>query len=72
MKKKAKANLHKMTTEELQKELADNQKKLAELGISRYTKQSKNVRERKALRNHIAVMQTILREKELYEKENSK
>ena len=65
MKKKEKTNLHSKNQGELAKELKDAEKKLGEFLVTRYSKQSKNVREARTLRNTIAVAKTIMRQKEL-------
>lgn len=65
MKKKERASLKAMTTKELVKVLVDAKTALAILTMNRYTKQSKNVREGRALRRKIAIISTLLRQKEL-------
>jgi ribosomal protein L29 len=65
MKQKDITALHTMSEAELAKKLSVAQASLAMLVKDRYTKQSKNVREGKALRIEIARLSTILREKEL-------
>lgn len=65
MKKKEKISFVSMKTDELVKVISGTQLKLAQLVRDRYSKQSKNVREGKALRQKIAVAKTILHIKEL-------
>lgn len=64
MKQKEKTSLRGMTIVELKKQLTDMQQKLAALRLSRYTKQSKNVRESKVMRQKVAVLSSIICEKE--------
>ncbi len=54
-----------MNAAELGKVLVDAKTALAILTMNRYTKQSKNVREGKALRRKIARVSTLMRQKEL-------
>ncbi len=54
-----------MTASELGKVLVDAKTALAILVMNRYTKQSKNVHEGTALREKIAIVSTLLRQKEL-------
>ncbi len=65
MKKKEITNMHSNSEAELVKAIADAEGKLAQQKVTRYSKQSKNVRESRTLRNKIAVAKTILRYKEL-------
>ena len=65
MKTKAQATLSSMTSQELTKVLIDAKMALAILTMNRYTKQSKNVREGKVLRQKIALVLTFLKQKEL-------
>lgn len=65
MKKKEKTSLQSMTIEELRKVLADAKTALAIFVMNRYTKQSKNVREGRALREKIARIFSFIRQKEL-------
>lgn len=65
MKKKERASLKAMTTKELVKVLVDAKTALAILTMNRYTKQSKNVREGTALHRKIAIVSSLLRQKEL-------
>ncbi len=65
MKKKEKQSLQSMSTEALSKDLRQITDKLAATLLSRYTKQSKNIREARTMRRKIAVIKTILRQKEL-------
>ena len=65
MKKKEKTSVKAMTALELGKVLADARTALAILTMNRYTKQSKNVHEGTALRRKIAIVSTVLRQKEL-------
>jgi ribosomal protein L29 len=64
MKKKEKTQLHSMKKEELQKAVIETKEKLAQILVNRYSKQSKNVRDVRALRHKIAVAMTILHTKE--------
>lgn len=50
---------------ELGKQVLDVREKLAAHKFDRYTKQSKNLREAWGLRQKLAVMLTVLKEKEL-------
>lgn len=54
-----------MKREELVKVLADAQNALSILMSNRYSKQSKNVREGRMLKRKIAVVSTLMRQKEL-------
>lgn len=65
MKAKAQTTLKSMTDKELVKVLLDAKTALAILTMNRYTKQSKNVREGKVLREKIAIVSTLLRQKEI-------
>lgn len=65
MKKKEKQTVVNMTTQELGKVLADARTALTILTMNRHTKQLKNVREGTALRRKIAVVSTLLRQKEI-------
>lgn len=65
MKTKEKQTLTAMKREELVKVLADAESALAILTLGRYSKQSKNTREGRALRTKIAVIKTLMRQKEL-------
>jgi ribosomal protein L29 len=65
MKTKAQTALKAMTAVELLKVLVDAKTALAILTMNRYTKQSKNVREGKSLREKIAIVSTFLRQKEI-------
>lgn len=65
MKTKAQTALKAMTAVELLKVLVDAKTALAILTMNRYTKQSKNVREGKSLREKIAIVSTLLRQKEI-------
>lgn len=65
MKIKEKTSLHQATETQLKKQILDLEKSLAGIMANRYTKQSKNVREARQLRHKLAVMKTILHQKEL-------
>lgn len=66
MKKKEQTSLQSMTAVELGKVLVDAKTALAIRQLAdRYTKQSKNVREGRALREKIAIVSTLLRQKEI-------
>jgi ribosomal protein L29 len=62
MKSKEKQTLAAMTTDEIKKVLIDAQNALDILVLN---KPSKNVREGRALKRKIAVIQTLMRQKEL-------
>ncbi len=64
MKKKEKTSLVTASTIELEKQLAETAKKLASLRLERYTKQMKNTREARTLRKDIAIIKTVIRQKE--------
>lgn len=64
MKKKEITQLHSNTLVELGKLVADSESKLAQYKVNRYSKQSKNTRVGRAMRNKIAVMKTIMHLKE--------
>lgn len=65
MKKKDRESLRTETVESLKKKLDEHYQSLARIAKERYTKQSKNVREGKGVRQQIARIKTLLREKEL-------
>lgn len=65
MKKKEKSALKAMSKEELANVLLDAKTALAIFASNRYTKQSKNVREGRALRVKITFVSTLLRQKEM-------
>lgn len=65
MKVKEKQTLKAMKTDELAKVLADAQSALEIYVMGRYSKQSKNSREGRALSRKIAVVKTYIRQKEL-------
>ncbi len=65
MKKKEKQTLTTMGVEELRKVLADAARALAIYSVGRYSKPSKNVREGTALKRKIAIVETLIRQKEL-------
>jgi len=65
MKKKEKQTLMALKLEELAKILADAKNALDILSIGRYSKQSKNAHEGTALVRKIAVVKTLMRQKEL-------
>jgi ribosomal protein L29 len=65
MKTKAQTALKALSDKELVKVLVDAKTALAILTMNRYTKQSKNVHEGTALRRKIAIVSTLLRQKEL-------
>ena len=65
MKRKEKDTLRSSTLEELRKKLVESTRELARMQQERYTKQSKNVRQGKSVRLHIARISTLIREKEL-------
>ncbi len=65
MKRKEKDSLRSISLEELKKKLTDSVNELAQVAQERYTKQSKNVRFAKSVRQRIARIKTVIREKEL-------
>ena len=65
MKKKEKASYHQMTVEELKSTLAQVNGELKTLLVTKQTKQIKNTREERQMRRKRAVIQSILRVKEL-------
>lgn len=65
MKRKDKENLRSNSIEELKKKVEDATRELVRIAQERYTKQSKNVREKKMVRLKIAQIKTLIREKEL-------
>jgi ribosomal protein L29 len=65
MKRKEKTSLQSMNGAELSKVLVDAKTALAIGAMNRYTKQPKNVREGRALREKIARVATLIRQKEL-------
>lgn len=65
MKKKEKQTMAGMKIEELKKVLADATRALDIYMIGRYSKPSKNVREGTALKRKIAIVETLIRQKEL-------
>lgn len=64
MKQKEKTALRSQSVAELKKRRSETEQKLAAFRLSRYTKQSKNVRESKQLRQQIAILSTVIAEKE--------
>ncbi len=65
MKKKEKQTLSAMGKEELGKVLTDAKRALAIYAVGRYSKPAKNVREGTALKRKIAIIETLMRQKEL-------
>ena len=65
MKIKAKQELHQKTIIQLQKEVAKTEKELAKLRLELKAGKVKNVRGLMNQRHRLAVLKTILREKEL-------
>lgn len=65
MKKKEKQELHQKTTAQLQKEVAKAEKTLAKLRLELKAGKVKNVRGLMNQRYHLAILKTILKEKEL-------
>ena len=65
MKAKEKEALRAMSVEELKKKSVELYQSLALIAKERYTKQSKNVREGKGVREQIARVKTLIHEKEL-------
>jgi ribosomal protein L29 len=65
MKKKDRQIIFQTDVIELKKQARELEKALAAGEVNRYTNQSKNVRERKNLRRKLAVIRTVIRQKEL-------
>lgn len=65
MKKKDKATMMSMKPQELSKAILETEKKLADFRVFRYSKQSKNVREGRSLKNKITVLKTAQRMEEI-------
>jgi ribosomal protein L29 len=65
MKTKEKQSMASMKVEELKKVLLDAQSALSIFVMGRFGKQSKNQREGRVLKRKIAVILTIIRQKEL-------
>jgi ribosomal protein L29 len=70
MKRNAKNEAVQQSAAELSKRIADMKQKIAQMGVNRYTKQTKNVREALNLRRSVAVLSTILRAKRITETED--
>lgn len=65
MKRKDKETLSKSDLKELSKLISDTRQELVSLGINQNTKPEKNSRKARQLRNKLAVLLTIFRQKEL-------
>jgi ribosomal protein L29 len=65
MKKKELSTISAQDKNELQKEVRTIRAKIIEMNVAKMTKPSKNVRERKSLRNRLAIILSIIRQKEL-------
>ncbi len=65
MKKKERQTLIAMAATELTKVLVDAETALGLVFLNKHTKPSRNVRESRALRLKIAIVSTLLRQKEL-------
>ncbi|OGG04998.1 hypothetical protein A2Z33_06945 [Candidatus Gottesmanbacteria bacterium RBG_16_52_11] len=65
MKNKEKTALKASDKDELIRNAAALSDKLAQMHVSRYTNPPKNLREQRAMRRKLAVILTLLREKEL-------
>lgn len=65
MKKKEKKQLHEASKENLQKQVVGLEKTIREQLRDAGTKQGKNIHEIKALRKNVAIVKTIIRQKEL-------
>jgi ribosomal protein L29 len=65
MKRKDRQIIFETDPGELVKQANELEKTLATGEINRYTNQSKNIRERKNLRQKLAVIRTVIRQKEL-------
>jgi ribosomal protein L29 len=65
MRKKDKQTIIDATLAEINKQITDLRSKIKIMKIERFSKASKNVREIKNLRQKLAVILTILKEKEL-------
>ncbi len=64
MKQKEKQTIQAMAVSEIRKQVAEARGALANYTVNRYSKQSKNTRERRGLRKRIAVLLTMVHEKE--------
>ena len=65
MKRKDLNTLRDMKPTELVKAISETKHKLAEILVNRYSKQSKNSREGRLLARKIAIIETLIRQKEL-------
>jgi ribosomal protein L29 len=65
MKKKEKQELHEKTVTQLQKEVEKTENRLAKLRLELRAGKLKNVRQLMNQRHRLAVLKTIIREKEL-------
>ncbi len=65
MKKKEKNHYQEMTRAELQKAAGEIEARIVNLSVKRFTESQKNTRSGKALRNSLAVIKTVLRQKAL-------
>jgi ribosomal protein L29 len=65
MKRKDKTAITDATVEELTKQVSDLRTKLTVLKVGRFTKPAKNSRELKNIRLKLAVLLTVLKQKEL-------
>lgn len=62
MKTKEKQTLRKTPVSELVGQVGELEKTLRKMNVDRYTKETKNSRERKLIRKKIAVMKTFVKE----------
>jgi ribosomal protein L29 len=65
MKYKEKQNLKKTTAQDLLSEVRGLEEKLKKIRVDRHVKQMKNLREGKNIRKRIAVLLTLIKEKQL-------
>jgi len=68
MKQKEKINYAKSTVQELRKEIGDTEGTLKKMLVDRYVKETKNPRIRKVMKKKIAVLKTMIQQKQLVEK----
>lgn len=64
MKRKDKQQIHTMTTAELTSQLRTLGEQIQKTKMERFTKQTKNVHEITAIKRKIAIMKTVLHEKQ--------
>ena len=59
MKRNTKTQIHSMSPKDLATQIAETEKRVEQLRVDRFTKQQKNVREVRELRQKIAVLKTM-------------